>query len=156
MRSNEGFQLEQSTGIPIIPRSRDSPAFPLPSSRGPGHSPLKASTPVRIRSGAPIKTKTWARHRVVRYSLYANHTAIAGRLFRKRRRGAYRLAPAESPMRSVRRCSGKPLIPVGAAATELESCSMRIISGAAPTRPGQGGPSKLRTWRWRRRSSCAR
>ena len=29
---------------------------PLPSSRGPGHSPLKASTPVRIRLGAPIKS----------------------------------------------------------------------------------------------------
>ena len=41
----------------ILPRSiLDPPFMTLPSSRGPGHGPLKAVTPVRIRLGAPIKS----------------------------------------------------------------------------------------------------
>jgi hypothetical protein len=38
----------------IMPGSYAGPSASLPSSRGPGHSPLKASTPVRIRLGAPF------------------------------------------------------------------------------------------------------
>jgi hypothetical protein len=55
------FRLEQSTEFPIIPRSCRAPHSSLPSSRGPGHSPLKASTPVRIRLGAPIKSRPYVR-----------------------------------------------------------------------------------------------
>jgi hypothetical protein len=60
------FQLEQSIALSIMARLRGR-AFTaahlhtLPSSRGPGHSPLKAVTPVRIRLGAPFPRKSQPR-----------------------------------------------------------------------------------------------
>ena len=56
------FQLEQSIALSIMARLRGraltaADLNTLPSSRGPGHSPLKAVTPVRIRLGAPFNQK---------------------------------------------------------------------------------------------------
>ena len=66
-RSATTFQLEQSGALSIMAPLRGwagrNRLSALPSSRGPGHSPLKAVTPVRIRLGAPFLSSTYARSR---------------------------------------------------------------------------------------------
>src|SRR5689334_15153472 len=63
-RNATTFQLEQSTALSIMAPLRGWASrrhlTALPSSRGPGHSPLKAVTPVRIRLGAPFLSSTYA------------------------------------------------------------------------------------------------
>lgn len=75
-RCTTTFQLEQSTTLSIMAPLRGwagrTHLTALPSSRGPGHSPLKAVTPVRIRLGAPFLSETYALRFFLVRNLYEN------------------------------------------------------------------------------------
>lgn len=75
-RCTTTFQLEQSTALSIMAPLRGwagrTHLTALPSSRGPGHSPLKAVTPVRIRLGAPFLSETYALRFFLVRNLYEN------------------------------------------------------------------------------------